>query len=280
MATTVPIPPPELDFVGGGPFDAIGREFVRYFIEFGGLKPHHRVLDIGCGIGRMARPLTEYLSPAGSFEGIDIVGRGIDWCTQNITTRYPKFRFQQADVYNELYNPAGQFTGDKYGFPFPSGSFDFVYLTSVFTHMRPAEVAHYISEINRVLKPGGKCFCTFFLRTPETRVMSEAGRGKLNFIHRRAGYWIALPEQPDEAAIAYDEPDVMALFERFGFVSGPIRRGSWSGRAEFVTYQDLVCIEKICELPQAQDRAWSVPGMHKIRAFAGRIRRRLRRYAA
>jgi hypothetical protein len=50
------IPPRHLNFVGHGNFEATGDEFLRYFIDFGDLKPEHQVLEIGCGVGRMARP--------------------------------------------------------------------------------------------------------------------------------------------------------------------------------------------------------------------------------
>lgn len=36
-------------------------------IEIGGLKPHDRVLDIGCGIGHVAIRLTNYLKDNGSY---------------------------------------------------------------------------------------------------------------------------------------------------------------------------------------------------------------------
>ena len=37
MGTTLPFPPKEMNFVGDGDFDAVGREFLRYFTEFAGL---------------------------------------------------------------------------------------------------------------------------------------------------------------------------------------------------------------------------------------------------
>ncbi|HUG60478.1 MAG TPA: hypothetical protein VMP03_01460, partial [Methylomirabilota bacterium] len=61
-AGDVPRPPPEAVFVGDGDFLAIGAEYLRYFVEVGGLAPSARVLDIGCGIGRMAAALLPYLS--------------------------------------------------------------------------------------------------------------------------------------------------------------------------------------------------------------------------
>ena len=274
MTTELPVPPDQLDFVGGGDFDEIGREFLRHFIEFGGLQPHHRVLDVGCGIGRMARPLTAYLSPTGSYEGFDVVGVGIDWCRGNITPRFPNFRFQLANVYSPGYHPRGLYEAAEYVFPYADNSFDFVFLTSVFTHMRPAEVANYVREIGRVLKVGGKCVSTFFLRTPETQAMTDAGRADLKFVHRRDGYWIAFPDVADEEAICFDESDVLALYNECGLaLAGPIRHGSWCGRAEFVSFQDIV----VCEKVRSIARPWVIPGVRTLRAVAGKLRRRWRR---
>ncbi len=53
------ISPRRLIFVGDGDFKSKGNEFLKYFIEIGGIKKTDHVLDVGCGIGRMAVPLTE-----------------------------------------------------------------------------------------------------------------------------------------------------------------------------------------------------------------------------
>ena len=62
-----------------------GEEFLRYFVELGDLTPKGRILDVGCGIGRMAVPLTKYLDQEGSYEGFDIVEKGIRWCKKNVS---------------------------------------------------------------------------------------------------------------------------------------------------------------------------------------------------
>ncbi|MCC6818924.1 MAG: class I SAM-dependent methyltransferase, partial [Bacteroidia bacterium] len=58
-------PPKGKIFIGPGDFKYLGNKLKNDFIKYGGLQPHHHVLDIGCGIGRIAIPLTEYLSSAG-----------------------------------------------------------------------------------------------------------------------------------------------------------------------------------------------------------------------
>ena len=57
--------------VGAGDnWDAHG-ELQRDFLISQGLKPHHRLLDIGCGTGRLARKVVPYLVPGG-YHGLDI----------------------------------------------------------------------------------------------------------------------------------------------------------------------------------------------------------------
>jgi hypothetical protein len=73
-------------------FLAVGEEFRKYLIEFCNLKPTSKVLDAGCGPGRLAVALTDYLVPTGSYDGFDTYKEHIDWASQYITTKHPNFR--------------------------------------------------------------------------------------------------------------------------------------------------------------------------------------------
>ncbi|MGH2813232.1 MAG: class I SAM-dependent methyltransferase, partial [Actinomycetota bacterium] len=225
-------------FVGGGDFRKIGEEFFTYFVELGELKPNARVLDIGCGVGRMARPLTRYLSADGSYEGFDIVPSGIEWCREKICVRFPNFRFQVADIYNQVYNPRGSTPAEKYEFPYDSEHFDLAFATSVFTHMLPDAVENYLRETHRVLKPNGTCLTTFFLQNAETE--SLRGTALLDFRSEGDGYRTVDATRPEEA-VAYEENDARSMFERCALeVIEPIRYGSWSGRPDPLSLQDIV----------------------------------------
>jgi SAM-dependent methyltransferase len=230
-------PPRRLWFVGGGDFRAVGDDFRKHFAEIGGLRPDEDVLDVGSGVGRIAVPLTGWLQ--GRYEGIDVVRRGIEWCRQTITPRYPNFRFQVADVYNRHYNRKGKVPANEYRFPFEDQSFDFVVLTSVFTHLLPADRDNYIREIARVLRPRGRCFATFFLLNDEARRNLAAGRAVFNFRFKRPGYWTTHRRKP-EAAIAYEETDVFEKLEHNGLQISAIRYGAWSGRDDGLSLQDIV----------------------------------------
>src|SRR5918997_2672489 len=237
-------PPKGKIFFGGGPYNEIGEEFLRHFVDLGGLRPNERVLDLGCGIGRMAVPLTRYLDERGSYEGIDVFSKGIAWCQENITARYPNFRFRVADIKNKEYNPGGRFAASEYEFPYADASFDFVLLNSVFTHLLPDEVENYLSEIERVLAPGGSCFASFFLLNDESLGLIRSGRSTIDFRYDFGGYRAKSKEKPG-AAIAYPETYVRSRDAARGLViTEPIHYGSWPGRRDFLSYQDVVIAVK------------------------------------
>ena len=233
-------PPKGRIFFGGGDFDKIGEEYFGYFVELGDLKPDERVLDVGCGIGRMAVPLTGYLDDQGSYEGFDVFPEGVRWCQENITPKYPNFRFRVADIRNKEYNPGGSFAASEYEFPYEDESFDFVLLTSVFTHLLPDEVENYLSEIGRVLAPGGRCLASFFLLNEESLDSIRSGASTINFRHDFGEYRTKDKDTP-EAAIAYPEDYIRSLYAERGLaIVEPIHYGSWPSRRDFLSYQDVV----------------------------------------
>lgn len=103
---------------------ATGEEFRGHFQSLAGLRADDRVLDIGCGIGRMARILVPVLRPPGSYDGFDVVREGIDWCRGHYVATPAPFGFHHADLHNALYNPQGREAPETYRFPFADASFD------------------------------------------------------------------------------------------------------------------------------------------------------------
>jgi SAM-dependent methyltransferase len=220
-----------MDFVGNSDFRTTGDEFLRHFAELGGLRPDERVLDIGCGIGRMARPLVRYLGPDGVYEGFDIVPEGIAWCA----ARYPpNFTFRLLDVHNARYHPAGREPAERACFPYDDAAFDFAFATSVFTHLRPEAADRYLGEMARVLRPGGRALLTFFL----------ADEPVGDYVHRVGPALAVDPDIPEEA-IAYPEAWVRERVATHGLrVREPVHAGTWRGSGEGRSFQDIVVLER------------------------------------
>lgn len=240
------MPPRHLRHIIGGDgrdFETLGEEFFQYFVDLGKLKPSDNVLDVGCGIGRMALPLTRYLND-GRYEGFDIIASGINWCRRNITARYPQFRFHYADIYNKRYNPRGKGKASEYQFPYQGGFFDFVFLTSVFTHMLPQDVENYLSEIARVMKADGRCLITVFLLNQESIELNNAKMSSQDFRYSFGNYR-STNERTPETAIAYDEGFFQELYSKPGLtIEDPVYYGSWCGRKNALGYQDIVLMRK------------------------------------
>lgn len=233
-------PPRGLIYTGSGDFKEQGRKLLEYFIKYGGLQPHHHVLDVGSGIGRAAVPLTGYLDSRGSYEGFDVVKTGVDWCRKRISTRFPNFNFRFIPLDNDLYRSGGA-RASTFEFPYPDGRFDFVILTSVFTHMLPDEVANYLREIRRGLKPGGTCFATFFLWNEDTARLSESNKA-FRFPHDH-GFFRLMDEQVQSANVAFDETHLKKeMIEKAGLSIRSTFYGYWRGlpKEECLDFQDIV----------------------------------------
>ncbi|SEP59837.1 class I SAM-dependent methyltransferase [Flavobacterium urocaniciphilum] len=238
------IPPKGLIFIGPGDFKRIGEHYLNIFKEQCNLLPNHRVLDVGCGIGRIAIPLTNYLNKEGSYEGFDIVKNGIDWCQKNITQKNPNFKFTHIDLKNDLYNLKTEQTANNFVFPYQDSSFDLVVLTSVFTHMMPDDVVNYIKEINRVLKPNGKCLVTFFILNEESKNYMKSN-SDFNFQYNFGDYSL-MDKDVKEANIAFEEKFIFNCIKENNLTIEKTLYGFWSGRPknESFDYQDTLILTK------------------------------------
>lgn len=252
------LPPRRLQYVGRpADFRAVGVDWRDRLDRDHGLRPDSDVLDIGCGVGRIAIALVPRL-PDGRYEGFDVVPEFIRWCSREITPRHPNFRFQVADVRNRQYNRNGGRPPAEYEFPFPDASFDLALATSVFTHIEPDGVRRYLSEAYRVLRPGGSFLCTFFLVDAEVEGLLGRGRSAFRLDHRRrdAGgtEYLAADDRVPEFCIGIEESQLLAAAAAVGFESDPvIVRGRWSGRtvAGDAPYQDLLTLRRPLAPPPA-----------------------------
>ena len=239
------VPPRGRIFIGSGDFVKAGESIKDQLVQLGGLLPNQRVLDVGCGIGRVAVPLTRYLGEQGSYEGFDIVKSAIKWCQQKIHGPYPNFKFTHIDLKNDLYNLGTDNEAKDFVFPYADNEFDLVFLTSVFTHMVLADVENYLEQIHRVLKPGGTCFATFFLMNEEAdKLMKSSGR----FLFGTAlEHHYLFHARVKEANVAYDEKYLVEeMIGSIGFSITQIQYGFWPGRSktEQGNFQDICIFRK------------------------------------
>ncbi|HEV8025705.1 MAG TPA: class I SAM-dependent methyltransferase [Candidatus Nanopelagicales bacterium] len=160
-----PLPPGKYR-MGGKHFkndDAFIRTAVRdvkRLERLAGLTQNSRLLDWGCGAGRLAIGIREHYKDGriADYHGVDVQPDLIDWARTNLTAE--GFRFTCVDVANERYNPAG--LPDRTLAAEPN-SVDVFYAYSVFSHMNDADTAAYLKLIGQALSTDGKAFVTCFV---------------------------------------------------------------------------------------------------------------------
>lgn len=231
-------------FIGSGDFLAQGKHHLELLNKYADLNENHSVLDIGCGIGRAAVALTQYLSEEGKYEGFDVVEKGILWCKKHITRDFPNFNFQYIPLNNDLYHFTDK-KAEEFVFPYANNSFDTIFLFSVFTHMQPLEVQNYFNEIQRVLKPGGKCLATFFLYDEQIEKGISNTENKINFPYERGNYKL-MNEKVPSANIAFKETYINEMIEVSHLKLKNKIYGTWANRAnnDLFDFQDILVFEK------------------------------------
>lgn len=232
----LPVPPRSLIFTGGGDFKETGERFLTYFTRHG-LKRTDRLLDIGSGMGRMALPLTSYLE--GTYDGLDIMPLGVNWCTKHISSRFPHFRFHYLDVHNDLYRSDGQ-SSEQIRFPISNDEKDFAILISVFTHMLPSEIEHYLNEINRSLVKGGKCFATFFIYDDEATLT----RNNFKPFYKQDDRFALMDKKVKAANVAFSKSYLWSVFEQADFIVDNYSQGQWKNSNGKDDFQDFVVLRK------------------------------------
>ena len=152
-----PIPPRHLRPQG---YLSSGRLHVgqmRAIVEASGFsfESAERILDFGCGAGRMIRHLRD-LSGTCEIWGTDINAEQIYWCKRHLS---PPFHFATTTKVPHL--------------PFEDRSFPFIYCGSVFTHIDDLADA-WLLELRRILAPGGRIYLT--IHDEHTVALFESGR--------------------------------------------------------------------------------------------------------
>ena len=91
------------ELVGGGDPIANGDLNLALLKRLLSLSRDMHILDFGCGCGRLALPLLEYLNGSGHYLGIDIIHELVQFCREEITPHYSNSEFLQLAASNSHY---------------------------------------------------------------------------------------------------------------------------------------------------------------------------------
>jgi SAM-dependent methyltransferase len=135
------------------------------------LEDFSAILDFGCGCGRVTRHWAPLTAP--EVHGCDLNPVLVNWCQRNLP-------FIQ-----------GRRSGLEPPLPYPAGRFDLVYAVSVFTHLTEALQRRWMTELRRVVKPGGFLWFT----TRGERYLDDLSKPEL----RRFGEGEMIVRHPESA---------------------------------------------------------------------------------
>ena len=104
-----------------------------------------RVLDLGCGEGGLTARIVAARAGADEHAAACVVGVDVaEAVLRRARSRHPEFRFERTEIDGPL--------------PFEDGAFDVVWSSEVIEHV--ADTGHWLSEVRRVLVPGGRLLLT------------------------------------------------------------------------------------------------------------------------
>lgn len=211
---------------------------MRQLLRYGSPTPSSRVLDYGCGLARLAIPLSGYLDPAvGRYVGIDTDNSCIAHNNQ-IYEGLQHFDFQHVNLFSAMYNRDGRrnYRALKRK---QFGPFDLAILFSVFTHILPENADDLLSFLRSQIDVGGEVLSTWFLLNPATEQAIADGLSHRPFPYSHGSVRLDNEDIP-EGAVAYQESEVLERFERAGFTRPRIHFGKWRGNLDSWFWQDIV----------------------------------------
>lgn len=142
----LPFPPARLIHAVAGTKDTgwfwqggqLGARTIVDMLARRGLAPAEctRILDFGCGCGRVIRHLAP-LAPRAELHGTDYNAALIRWCQRALQ--------RTSFARNDLAPPTR----------YADGTFDLVYAFSVFTHLTEPLQHAWLAELRRITRPGG-----------------------------------------------------------------------------------------------------------------------------
>ena len=123
-----------------------------------------KILDVGCGNGRLPIALTGEDIHIKTYTGIDIVPEAIEFCKKAFV-KYPHYNFFHIPIQNNRYAPNQKMNLDEV--ELPEYDYDIIVANSVFTHLGGfSNAVVYLKKLKNALVDNGLLYATWFKSPP------------------------------------------------------------------------------------------------------------------
>lgn len=245
------------DWVGGSDPEAVGDACYGILKRYVTMNASSRLLDFGCGIGRVLLSVLKHQPGIGHVTGLDIMPQVIRFCDEQIATVLPRTSFElmqgSNDHYDEFIKAAGAASPRSqaeilkaYGSHFTAA-----YAFSVFTHLEKADFKSLLGFLAQVLEPGGELLFTGFLLTPYSRRAIEQRDTLFPFgetAYEEDGQIFVGNVSDRLGFIAFDLALVEQMVFDAGLVITQVEHGSWTGAGFSSSLQDVI----VCRRPRVR----------------------------
>ena len=234
------------DMVGGGHPMPLAAHFMTIMIDQADLARGDRILDIGCGCGRIAAALTQHLGPEGSYVGVDIIAGLVDFANRHIAPRCAQFSFLTLQRGNPIYD-AWRHEGTSRTIASleeacAAGTIDLCIATSLFTHLNTGMARETLRAIRRALAPDGRALISLFLVDAGVRALIRKGGAAFQFEHKyEDGVYIQEPAGP-LGAVAFTFDHFVKLLTENDLYIERVLYGRWPGRPHHISGQDVIIV--------------------------------------
>jgi len=245
------------DWVGGADPEAVGEACRGILDRYLAINANSRVLDFGCGVGRVLLSVLKHKPEVSLVTGFDIMPQVIRFCETHIASAFPRTKFEliqgNNDHYNQFIAAAGANTAKSHALLQVeyAAAFTEIYAFSVFTHVEKADFRSLLVLLSNLLVPGGTLLFTAFLLTPYSRhaiqqgttmfplagaVTEEQGKILIGNTADRLGF------------IAFDLMLMQQMVFEAGLIITHVEHGSWADAQFSASLQDVI----VCRRPISQ----------------------------
>jgi SAM-dependent methyltransferase len=241
------------DWVGGSDPELVGDACERVLRRYLHINPFARLLDFGCGVGRVTLSVLKHHPEVGHITGFDIMPRVIEFCEGHIATSFAKTSFQLIggtnDHYDQFIEAADRSVAKSHAQLRAeyAGKFSGIFAFSVFTHVELEDLRALLKLLSALVQPGGQVLITAFVLTPTTRKAIRDRSALFPFADAdpAAEGDIFVPDHTDRLAfIAFDHTLIEQAAFDAGLVIHHIEYGSWAGTIASPNLQDtIVCLK-------------------------------------